>query len=143
MTVRVERAFELSTPPEDVWAFISDPEKRASAISVVDSYERDGDVTTWHVRLPIPVVRSTVSVETREVERDPPTHVKFVGKSRVFHVTGEHTIEETDSGSRLVNEFVVEGAVPGVESFFERNLDDELDNLERALETEDESAGEE
>ena len=142
MTVRVERAFELSTPPEDVWAFISDPEKRASAISVVDSYEREGDVTTWHVRLPIPVVRSTISVETRDVERDPPRHVKFVGKSRIFHVTGEHTIEPTDGGSRVVNQFVVEGRVPGVETFFERNLDDELDNLERALETERTPAGE-
>ena len=143
MTVRAERAFELSTPPEDVWAFISDSEKRASAISVVDSYERAGDVTTWHVRLPIPVVRSTISVETREVERDPPRHVKFVGKSSVFRVTGEHTIEETDSGSRLVNEFVVEGRVPGVESFFKRNLDDELDNLERALESAHTAAGDE
>ena len=143
MTVRVERAFELSTPPEEVWAFISDPEKRASAISVVDSYEREGDATTWHVRLPIPVVRSTISVETRDVEYDPPRHVKFVGKSSVFRVTGEHTIEPTDSGSRLTNEFVVEGRMPGVESFFKRNLDDELDNLERALEAEHTVAGDE
>jgi carbon monoxide dehydrogenase subunit G len=141
MTVRVERALELSTPPADVWAFISDPEKRASAISVVDSYEREGDVTTWHVRLPIPVVRSTISVETRDVERDPPRHVKFVGKSSVFHVTGEHDIEATETGCRLLNRFVVEGRMPGVETFFKRNLDDELDNLQRALEAEHRPAG--
>ena len=80
MTVRVERTFELSVSPEDVWAFISDPEKRADAISVVDSYTTDGDTTTWHVSLPIPVVRSTIDVETRDVEVDPPTFMKFVGK---------------------------------------------------------------
>ena len=79
-------------------------------------------------------MRSTVRVDTEDVESDPPRHVKFVGKSSTFRVTGEHTIEATESGSRLVNEFVVDGRVPGVESFFKRNLDDEMGNLERALE---------
>lgn len=134
MTVRVRRELEFEAPPEDVWAFISDPGKRAGAVSVVDSYEvHDQDRATWHVRLPIPLIRSTIAVDTREVETDPPTHVKFVGQSRAFRVTGEHTVEETDSGSRLVNEFVVDGRLPGVETFFRRNLDAEIDNLERAL----------
>ena len=59
--------------------------------------------------------------------------MKFVGKSRAFRVTGEHEIHETETGCQLANEFVVEGAVPGVESFFKRNFDAELDNLETAL----------
>jgi carbon monoxide dehydrogenase subunit G len=135
MTVRVERTFELSVSPEDVWAFISDPEQRADAISVVDSYTSRGDTTTWHVELPIPVVRSTIDVETRDVEVDPPTFVKFVGKSGIFNVTGEHEIREVGGGgSTLTNRFVVDGKVPGVEQFFKRNLDDELDRLQRKLE---------
>jgi carbon monoxide dehydrogenase subunit G len=136
MTVRVERSFELSASPEDVWTFISDPEQRANAISVVDSYDREGDTTTWHVELPIPMVQSTISVETRDVEVDSPTFVKFAGKSRIFNVTGEHEIQETEHGTELTNRFVVDGKVPGVERFFERNLDDELENLRRALERE-------
>lgn len=120
-------------PPEAVWEFIADPASRARAISVVDHYEADGRAGTWHVRLPIPMLNATVAVRTRDVERDPPNYVKFVGRSSAFRVTGEHTIEATDTGSRLVNEFVVEGKLPGVERFFERNLDAELDNLERAL----------
>lgn len=136
MTVRVQRSFEVSASPEEVWAFISDPEQRAAAISVVDSYEHDGDTTTWHVRLPIPVVRSTISVETRDVDVRPPEYVKFVGQSSVFDVTGEHEVEAANGGSRVTNRFVVDGAVPGVERFFERNLDDELDDLQRALEAE-------
>lgn len=136
MTVRVERTFELSVTSEDVWAFISDSEKRASAISVVDSYDRDGDTTTWHVELPIPMVKRTISVETRDVDVDPPTFVKFAGKSSMFNVTGEHEINETEQGTELTNRFVVDGKVPGVEHFFERNLDDELENLRRALELE-------
>jgi carbon monoxide dehydrogenase subunit G len=133
MTVRVQRTFDLDAAPEEVWAFISDPAKRASAISVVDSFEETGDGTTWHVRLPIPLVKTTVPVETREVERDPPRYVRFVGTSRAFRVVGEHEVEPRDGGSRLVNRFTVEGRLPGVEGFFERNLDAELDNLERRL----------
>jgi carbon monoxide dehydrogenase subunit G len=134
MTVRVSRTFEFDAPAADVWAFISDAEKRAGAISVVDTFEVHGDGTaTWHVALPIPVIRSTISVETEEVERDPPNRVKFVGKSRAFRVTGEHVITTVDGGCRLANEFVVDGRLPGVESFFERNFDAELDNLEDAL----------
>lgn len=142
MTVRVERTFELSVSPEDVWAFISDPEKRADAISVVDSYTSDGDTTTWHVELPIPVVRSTIDVKTRDVEVDAPTFVKFVGKSGIFNVTGEHEIHEVEGGgSTLTNRFVVDGKVPGVEQFFKRNLDGELDRLQRKLEEDGKTGG--
>lgn len=137
MTVRVSRTFEFDAPGEDVWAFIADPDKRAGAISVVDSWDvHDEERATWHVKIPIPGISSTVPVETTEVEREPPTRVKFVGKSSAMRVTGEHRVEETDSGCRLHNEFVVEGKLPGVERFFKRNLDRELENLETAVRSE-------
>jgi carbon monoxide dehydrogenase subunit G len=136
MTVRVQRTFEFDAPGDRVWEFISDPGKRAGAISVVERYEvdEDGTTATWHIKLPIPVINQTAEVETRDVEVDPPHHVKFVGTSKVMRVTGEHTIEETgESACRLVNEFVVDGRLPGVERFFKKNLDRELRNLEAAL----------
>jgi carbon monoxide dehydrogenase subunit G len=134
MTVRLSRTFEFDAPGERVWEFIADPAKRAGAISVVDSYEiHDDGSATWQVALPIPLISSTVTVETRDVTVDPPRHVEFVGKSRVMRVRGEHTIEADGDGSLLHNEFVVDGRVPGVERFFKRNLDRELDNLELAL----------
>lgn len=134
MTVRVSRSFAFDVPPERVWEFIADAERRAGAISVVDRFELHGqEAATWYVELPIPLLRSTITVETEEVIREPPRRVKFVGTSRAFDVTGEHTISPTDRGCRLDNEFVVEGRLPGVETFFRRNFDDELTNLERAL----------
>ncbi|WP_435096974.1 SRPBCC family protein [Halarchaeum sp. P4] len=133
MTVRVERTFELNASPEDVWEFIADPTKRASAISVVTGYEERGDVTVWFVELP--VLRRTVEVETRDVERRDGEYVKFVGKSKVLTVTGEHELAANDGdGCTLTNTFVVEGKFPGVEGFFKRKFDEELDNLERELE---------
>lgn len=139
MAVRVERTFELAAPPERVWEFIADPATRARAISVVSDYDvggPDGRQATWHVALPIPFVSRTIAVETEDVVRRPPEYVEFVGRSRAFRVRGEHELAPTDGGCRLENRFVVDGRVPGVETFFERNLDAELENLRRELERE-------
>ena len=136
MTVRVDRSFELSASPEHVWEFIADPENRARAISVVREYTVDdsaGRRVTWHVELPIPLVGRTISVETEDVTRRAPEYVEFVGTSKVMDVTGKHEIVELDDGTRLENSFVVDGKLPGVEKFFKRNLDGELENLRRAL----------
>jgi carbon monoxide dehydrogenase subunit G len=136
MTVRVERTFEFDAPGDRVWEFISDPGKRAEAISVVERFDvhDDGDSATWHIALPIPVISQTAEVQTRDIVVEPPRYVKFVGKSSVMRVTGEHTIEEVDDERcRLRNEFVVDGRLPGVERFFKKNLDRELRNLEQAL----------
>lgn len=134
MTVRVERTFDLGVLPETVWEFISDPEKRASVISVVADYEQTGEHTSiWHIKLPIPFFDRTVPVKTEDVEREPPRYVKFVGRSSALRVTGEHEIQETEEGCKLVNRFTVDGKVPGIERYFKKNLDSELDNLEAAL----------
>lgn len=134
MTVRVERSFELPVDRERVWEFIADPGKRASAISVVDDYTvHDDGSATWHIRLPIPVVDRTIAIETEDEERRPPEYVRFVGRSKVMNVVGEHELTETETGTKLTNRFVVDGSLPGVERFFKRNLDGELDNLEAAL----------
>lgn len=133
MTVRVERTFELAATPEEVWGFIADPEKRARAISVVSDFETTDDGEIWHIDLPIPLIKKTITVETEDIARDEPSFVKFVGRSKVMQVVGEHEIVETDGGSRLENRFTVDGRMPGVEKFFERNLDAELRNLEREI----------
>ncbi|MFP8888984.1 SRPBCC family protein [Natrialbaceae archaeon A-CW2] len=137
MTVRVNRSFELGAPPERVWEFIADPEKRARSISVVTGYttnDSEGIRATWDVKLPLPLITRTVEVDTEDVIRRPPEYVKFVGRSKMLDVTGEHKIVETETGSRLENTFVVDGHLPGVEKFFKRNLDGELENLQRELE---------
>ncbi|MFB6201394.1 MAG: CoxG family protein [Halorhabdus sp.] len=134
MTVRLERVVDLPAPREEVWAFISDPAQRARHISVVDDYSIDGDGrATWQLALPIPLVDRTIAVKTKDVDVRPPEHVKFVGRSRVMQVVGEQDLEPTETGSRLKNSFTVEGKVPGVERFFESNLEDEFDNLESGL----------
>jgi carbon monoxide dehydrogenase subunit G len=134
MTVRVERTFHLAAPPDDVWAFIADPAKRARPISVVEEFEVTGEHTArWHVALPIPYTDRTITVETEDTQVEEPTHVEFVGRSKAMNVQGKHTLEPTDDGTRLVNRFVVDGRVPGVERYFKGRLDEELANLERAI----------
>jgi carbon monoxide dehydrogenase subunit G len=133
MTVRAERSFELPYAPEAVWEFIADPRKRAAAISVVEEHEVDGDRGSWQVRLPLPIVDSTVTVQTRDEQLRAPEYVRFTGRSKVMHVVGEHELEDIDGGTRLTNRFVVDGKLPGVERFFRRNLDDEMDDLYHEL----------
>ena len=133
MVADVERTFEVDAPIEEVWDLIADPETRAEAISVVESYRTDGEEFVWDLELPVPVINETVMVRTQDVDRRPPEFVEFVGRSTVMEVTGRHSLEPTETGSRVTNRFIVNGNVPGVETFFRRNLDDELDNLEAAL----------
>lgn len=134
MTVRVERVFEIDAPREDVWEFIADPEKRARPISVVEDFETTGPRTAvWHVKLPIPRFNKTMAVETEEIEIDPPRFVKFVGDAKGMTVDGEHLLEEADGGTRLTNRFVVDGHIPGVETYFKRKLDGEMENIEAAI----------
>lgn len=134
MTVRVERVVTVPASREDVWGFIADAEKRAGAISVVTGFEPVGEGrAVWYIQLPIPLVDSTVRVETAERGRDPPRFVAFAGRSKVMNVVGEHELEETDDGTELTNRFVVEGKLPGVERFFKRRMGQELDNLENAI----------
>ncbi len=134
MTARVERVFEISETPEKVWTVISDPEMRARSISVVESFETTGDRSAvWHVSLPIPRLNRTIRVETEDVEVDPPTYVRFVGRSKAMDVRGEHILEATETGTRITNRFSVDGRLPGVERYFKRKLDGELANLETAI----------
>jgi len=134
MVVRVERVVDVPVPPEEVWEFISDPEKRARPISVVEDFELlEGDRAVWHLKLPTPLVNRTIRVETEDRTRDPPRYVEFVGDSKVMRVVGEHELEAYNGGTRLHNRFTVDGKFPGVERFFKRNMGKELDNLERAL----------
>ncbi|MFB6132619.1 MAG: SRPBCC family protein [Halanaeroarchaeum sp.] len=133
MTVRVERSFVVDASPGAVWEFIADPAGRARAISVVDRFERRGETTVWFIELPIPLLRTTIRVRTKDVTREEPTYVAFEGESTAFTVRGEHEISSVENGTRVSNTFVVDGRAPGVERFFERNFDEEIRNLERAL----------
>lgn len=135
MSARVQRRFQVEAQPDAVWEYISDPSKRARAISVVDSFDRRGDVTIWHIRLPIPLIRKTIAVKTRDTVVEPPEYVQFRGTSSAFEVEGEHRIEPGENSTSVTNTFEVRGRVPGVERYFKQNLDDELKNLERALKT--------
>lgn len=129
MTTTVERTYAVDAPVEEVWELIADPALRAEAISVVESFTVEGEETIWRLRMPIPLVPGTIRVRTRDVERRPPRFVRFVGDSRVMRVEGEHELTATETGCEVRNRFVVDGHLPGVEAFFEYNIDDEIERL--------------
>lgn len=129
MSTIVERTYRVDAPPEDMWELIADPALRAEAISVVDHFEQDGEETIWYLKMPIRAIPGTIKVRTRDVERDPPRYVRFAGTSSIMDIAGEHEIAKTDSGCTVKNRFRVEGKFPGVERFFEKNIDKEMENM--------------
>lgn len=135
MTTKVTLEFDLDYPKDVVWDFISDHERRAESISVVEEYDVDGDgEVTWHLSLPIPFVNGTIPVETEEVGRDAPNNVRFKGTSSAMSILGEHSLEETESGCTVENTFAVDGSLPGVETFFKKNIESELEKLKGEME---------
>lgn len=137
MAVTITRTFEVNGHDcQSVWEFISNPERRADALGVVDDYEVLGTEPNrelWQLKIPIPLITGTVSVRTREVEREEGSHVKFRGRSKIMEIYGEHHLTEIDEGCRIDNKFRVNGKVPGIETFFKSNIGDEIDNLETEL----------
>lgn len=134
MVVRAERVVTIPAARERVWEFIDDAEKRARPISVVEDFELLSDSeAVWHVSLPIPLSDRTLRVETEDQNRTPPEYVEFVGDSKAFRVIGEHELTDVDGETELRLSFSVDGRVPGVERFFKKNIDDQLENLEQAI----------
>lgn len=135
MTVRVEREITVPGPIEKIWKLISDPEIRARSISVVVNFylNQDNNQATWEIKLPIPLVDQTITVETEDIERDPPHYVRFIGRSKVMRVIGEHELTSTDGETKVTNRFTVEGRIPGIERYFKRNLEKEIKNFENVL----------
>lgn len=134
MVVRAERVVDVPAARERVWEFIDDPEKRSRPISVVEDFELlDDGRAVWHVALPIPITDRTLRVETEERNRTPPEYVEFLGTSKAFRVIGRHELTEDGDSTKLRNSFEVDGRLPGVERFFKKNIDAELENLEEAI----------
>jgi carbon monoxide dehydrogenase subunit G len=133
MTVEVERTFEVDAPIEDVWELLADETNRARSIEVVEEFDTGGEETIWQIALPLPVTDRTISVRTWDIERDSPNYVEFVGRSKAMDVVGEHELTETETGCRVHNRFVVDGKLPGVERFFERRIDDEIENIRQLV----------
>lgn len=129
MSTTVERTYEVPADIEEVWELIADPSLRAEAIGVVQEFHLEGDEMVWALAMPVRGIPGTISVRTRDVEREAPRFVRFVGESSVMRVEGEHELEATGDGCLVHNRFVVDGRLPGVEAFFKRNIDEEIDNL--------------
>lgn len=133
MSTIVERTYQVDASPAEIWELIADPALRAEAISVVDRFEQDGEETIWHLKMPLRAIPGTIKVRTRDVERDPPRYVRFAGTSAIMDIAGEHEITETADGCEVTNRFRVDGKFPGVEHFFENNIDTEIENMTKLV----------
>lgn len=137
MVVSTEQTFEVAASPDRVWGFMADPEHRARSISVITDFDRvDERRTTWYLSIPVPSLNKTITVETKDTLRDSPSRLEFVGRSDAGRIEGEHEFTATENGTSVANQLMINGNVPGIETFFENHLNEEIDNLETAIRSE-------
>jgi carbon monoxide dehydrogenase subunit G len=84
MVLEIERLVDVDADIYDAWETLADPEGRASEISLVESYRVEGEGFVWEIALPLPTIRSKISVQSRDVKRDPPHLVHFVAESKAI-----------------------------------------------------------
>lgn len=134
MPTTVERVVTVPATREAVWALVADPETRARTIGVVDSYDiHDDNRSVWHVDNPLLPGGATLAIEISEQRRDRPEVVEYEGTSKAFDLTGRHELVTVDGGCQVTSEFDVDQHIPGVEEYFQEQLDAELRRLEQAI----------
>jgi carbon monoxide dehydrogenase subunit G len=104
-SVTTSRREEVASPPERVWAALTDTDLLARLTPYLQRIDVDGDRWTWHLTR-IPLLGSVVSPSFTEVMSfDEPTRIDFVhDPSRTDEkagVTGNYLLRQTAEGTDL------------------------------------------
>lgn len=132
--VKVSRTFEIRAPPSDVWEFISDPDNRVRFLSPVKGYRKiDEGIYEWDIN--IPVIGSTISFRTHDIERIENERVEFKGSHRLVSLRGVHELEPLEDGTKTeaMILFEVKSKVPGVERAFRRIFSREIRKMAQVM----------
>jgi uncharacterized protein YndB with AHSA1/START domain len=104
--MRVEESIEIDRTPEDVWAFVADPQNDPRWCRKVKSVDPIGE-SRWRVlHKPVPM-RPAMELVVERIEAEPPRRltVREEDEASVFEV--EYRLEEAGSGTQFtqVSEF--------------------------------------
>ena len=104
-TASKQSAATVTSPPEDVWAALTDPELLPRLTPYLQRIDADGDRWTWHVtRVPV-LGRSIGSTFVEQMSFDEPSRISYVPHpdepAQQTQVSGEYHLEQRGSGTRL------------------------------------------
>ena len=135
----VNRAeIEIARPPEAVFPWLVEPEKRLQWVQGLESSEADGDGRYREV-FATQGMRTDVEVEVRRLE--PPTLVEIALSAKAFTATGRNEAAPVDGGTRVTSTleaeykgFVAKAAAPMITRQAQASLERSLARLKELVE---------
>lgn len=107
MGIRFEGDFTVTAPRDEVYAFLSDPQKFAPCLPTFQSLEmKDEHTAEVTVRVGVGKIRGNATIELRLKDEQPPTHAAYDGKGKVmggaFNMETSFDLDEADGGGTVV-----------------------------------------
>lgn len=79
--MKIEKTFTLSAPQEQVWSFITDPQKVAQCIPGCEGAEdKEGGKYAAAINVKVGPIRTTFHVDIEQTEQRPPEFASYLGK---------------------------------------------------------------
>lgn len=148
--MKIEQEFTIAAPADEVWAFLTDPERVAAALPGAEITEKV-DETTYKGGMSVKVgplsasYKGTVSFELNEADRSATVHAKGQGKagmgsaemrmvSSVIEVSGEETKVAVES-DLTVSGVLAQMGRGMIEQVSRKMFKDFTDNVKQELES--------
>lgn len=150
MSLELEGDFEVDNTPDEVYEFLSDPEKFAPHLPKFEGLQYDEEhpnECTVEVKIGVQNIEGIAVIDLLLVEDDPPNHAEYKGTGSVVagtvDLTAEFDLEETDSGGTRVHWMGrpdVSGRIVSVaggllKPLAQQNVQEAIDAVQEAIES--------
>ncbi|MGH9472767.1 MAG: SRPBCC family protein [Terriglobales bacterium] len=144
MTIDFQGDFEVPRSPQEVYAFLSDPERFCPLLPDFQGMERNGDQFKVKLRMGISHIRGTASLRMVLVDTEPPRRARYEGVGDVpggsVKLTTGFELEPAGGGSKVhwTGQAQVSGRLPSLaggllQPLAKSNVDKMIAGLQGAL----------
>ena len=107
MGIKFEGEFTAAPPREEVYAFLSNPEKFAPCLPTFENLEmKDEQTAEVTVRIGVGKIKGSAVILLTLADEQPPVHAAYDGKGKVmggaFNMATSFDLEEAEGGGTLV-----------------------------------------
>lgn len=144
MTIEFKGAFAVPRSPQEVYAFLSDPERFCPLLPDFQGMERQGEEFKVKLRMGVSHIRGTASLRMALVQAEPPRSARYEGVGDVpggsVKLTTGFVLEPEGSGSKVnwTGEAMISGRLPSLaggllQPLAKSNVDKMIAGLKGAL----------
>ncbi len=107
MGIKFEGEFTAEAPRDEVYAFLSNPERFAPCLPTYENLEmKDNKHAEVQVRVGVGKIKGSATIQLELVEETPPDRAAYNGKGKVmggaFNVATSFELEDAEGGGTLV-----------------------------------------